>query len=130
MPRNYSESVEQKGLFARLKKIPYRGARLADFCFAIPNAGTTGGRRGLLAGARRKAEGVMPGVPDIMCFARSPIYPSRGLFVEMKRADGKPSDVKKQQRDVMEMLENNGYMAEVAFGAEQAFQIITGYLGL
>ena len=48
--------------------------------FAIPN----GGQRNAATGARLKAEGVVPGVPDLF-------IPAWGLFIEMKTLTGKVS---------------------------------------
>jgi hypothetical protein len=127
MPR-YDESIEQQGFFSRLAKTPFRGSVLRDYCYAIPNAGTSGGRRALLAGVRRKAEGVTAGVPDIECMVAVP--PFTGLHIEMKRVDGVPSDVTQQQKDVMARLTACGRKCVVAFGAGQAWEELCRYLDL
>ncbi len=82
----------------------------------------------MLAGARRQAEGVKAGVPDVECVL--PAKGFTGLHIEFKRADGVPSDVSAKQREWLERLRKCGRKAEVAFGAEQAWQIITSYLGI
>lgn len=53
--------------------------------FAVPN----GGQRSAISGARLKAEGVKPGVPDIIFPLRR--YPFSGLVLEMKKKGGKTS---------------------------------------
>jgi hypothetical protein len=122
----YSESIEQQGFFARLRGIPFRGESLAEFCYAVPNAGTSGGRRAARAGVRRKLEGVTPGVPDVECMVAVPPY--TGCHIELKRLDGVPSDVKQVQQDMIARLESCGRKCYVAFGAGDAFDKLWGYL--
>lgn len=125
MPK-FAESTEQQGFFARLGTVPYGRASLRDLCFAIPNGGTSGGRRALRAGVRRKAEGVTAGVPDVFCMVA--VAPYHGCFIEMKRLDGVPSDVSQQQKDMIKRLTDCGYRCYVAFGAGDAFDKLWGYL--
>jgi hypothetical protein len=81
-----------------------------------------------MAGARRKAEGVTAGVPDIECMV--PMAPYTGLHIELKRADGKPSDVSTEQRKMISRLNDCGRKAEVAYGCDDAWKILCGYLGI
>lgn len=74
--------------------------------FAIPN----GGQRSAATGARLKAEGVVPGVPDLF-------IPAWGLFIEMKTLTGKVSP---EQKAMIEYLQSVGYSAIVAKGANAA----------
>jgi hypothetical protein len=80
----------------------------------------------MLAGVRRKAEGVVSGVPDIFCHVAKDGY--HGLFIEMKREDGVPSDVSATQKIVMGRLTGCGYKCVVAFGASNAWKEICSYL--
>lgn len=88
--------------------------------FAIAN----GGHRHITVAMQMKAEGVKPGVPDLML-----PYPSNGyngLFVEMKRrVGGRLSEEQKQWR---EMLQGYGYCVRVCKGWEEAKDAITDYL--
>ena len=79
--------------------------------FAIPN----GGQRNPETGARLKAEGVVPGVPDLF-------VPAWGLFIEMKTLTGKVSP---EQKAMIEYLQSVGYSAIVAKGANAAIAHIT-----
>jgi len=90
--------------------------------FAIPN----GGFRNTAEAAKLKWQGVRPGVPDLFIPVQRGGY--GGLFIEMKRADGKPSDITKEQMEWLEQLNDNGYMATVCFGFEDAIRTIDGYL--
>lgn len=54
--------------------------------FAVPN----GGRRDMVTGAKLKAEGVLPGVADLILLVRRGGYGA--LLIEMKTAKGRQSD--------------------------------------
>jgi hypothetical protein len=85
----------------------------------------------MLAGVRRKAEGVTAGMPDI--FIMVPVAPWHGAFIEMKKSrkdGGKPSDVTEAQKDMMTRLTNQGYRCTVAFGADEAWAQLLEYLHL
>lgn len=78
--------------------------------FAIPN----GGDRHAAVAAKMRAEGVMPGVPDLF-------IPDWRLFVEMKRRKG--GRVSPEQKKVMEHLEMAGYTCAVARGFDEAMDL-------
>jgi hypothetical protein len=83
----------------------------------------------MLAGVRRKAEGVKAGVPDIECFIAMP--PHTGLHIEMKKSrkdGGKRSDVSAEQEKVMRRLEACGRKCVVAFGCAEAWKELCAYL--
>jgi len=94
--------------------------KLPEFAlFAIPN----GGARDVITGARLKAEGVRPGVYDLM-LAHS-VGGAHGLFVEMKRKPNKPST---EQNAFREYLTYAGYDSAVCYDSEQAIRAITDYI--
>lgn len=66
-------------------KYPHLFARL----FAVPN----GGRRDGVTGARLKAEGVLPGVADMILLKPNGRY--HALLIEMKTPKGRQSDAQK-----------------------------------
>ena len=80
--------------------------------FAIPN----GGYRGKTTAARLKAEGVVPGVPDLY-------IPAWRTWVEMKRQKG--GSLSPDQREVIAYLESCGDRVIVARGWEDAAAIIS-----
>ena len=88
--------------------------------FAIPN----GGKRGKLEAMRLQAEGVSPGVPDLMIPTPRGHY--HGLFVEMKRTKG--GSVSKEQKDWIAYLQAQGYRAIVCRGFEESKREIECYL--
>lgn len=95
------------------------------FLFAIKNAGHGDAVRG----ARSKAEGVKPGVPDL-CL---PVVSDGliGLYIEMKRpisdgkAKGRPSDVQKEWDG---FLRHQGYMTAICYGWLEARNTLLSYM--
>jgi hypothetical protein len=90
--------------------------------YAIPN----GGRRNLREAVKLKRTGLSPGVPDICIPIPSGCY--HGLYIELKRQKG--GKLSTEQINWLEFLRERGYYADVAFGFEEAKQIVLYYLGL
>ncbi|MDD2370854.1 MAG: VRR-NUC domain-containing protein [Firmicutes bacterium] len=89
--------------------------------YHVPN----GGHRHITTAMRLKAEGVKPGVPDIVLpVARGGFH---GLYLELKADKGKLS---KEQEKWLTDLKDEGYKAEVAYGFDEAIKTITNYLKL
>ena len=76
--------------------------------------------------ARAKACGMRKGFPDVFLPIASGSW--HGLFIEMKRKNGVPSDVSPEQQQWLEALEEQDYRAVVCFGWEQAVAWIDSYL--
>jgi len=116
-----TESAEQRALFewAALQTGNYPVLRML---YHIPN----GGSRGKAEAGRFKAEGVKPGVPDIcLPVARGGFH---GLYVELKRRQhGQISD---EQKAWITALSNQGYVAVVCRGWNEAANVIMLYLRL
>lgn len=112
-----SEHKHQVAIFqwAKLNLVLYPQL---DLLFAIPN----GGQRSRVTGSMLKAEGVKSGVPDM--FLPYPSNGYHGLFIELKKADGKLS---KNQSEWIAKLNAAGYLAVVAFGAKEAVEFIINY---
>ena len=87
--------------------------------FAVPN----GGARSKRTAGRLKAEGVRPGIPDLILPVARGIY--RGLVVEMKSRVGRISPA---QVEVLAWFESIGWRAVVCRSAEPAMDEITSYL--
>lgn len=97
------------------------GLGVPETClWAIPN----GGFRQLSVAKALKAEGVRAGVPDLFLAFPTPLYP--GLFIEMKKTKG--GRVSDNQKTMIAMLSELGYMAVVCHGWEEARGIIIKYL--
>lgn len=89
--------------------------------FAIPN----GGARDPITGARLKAEGVRPGVPDLMLAVKR--NNCCGLFIEMKKRGNNPTPA---QQEVLTYLHDAGYGWGVCWDADEAIAKITNYINL
>jgi hypothetical protein len=95
------------------------GSKIADYLLAIPN----GGRRDQREAVRLKAEGVKPGVSDLLLPLRRGGY--AGLWLEMKAPGKRPT---KDQAEWLERMNAAGYHATWCDDWEAAAQVITDYL--
>jgi VRR-NUC domain len=87
--------------------------------FAVPN----GGHRSKFTAVKLKAEGVRPGVPDLML--PLPRGGSAGLFIEMKY--GRNNLTAEQKRETQQ-LANDGYVVVIAWTAPDAIRMTHAYL--
>lgn len=108
-----TEDQEQEALcsWMTLKKIRF---------FAIPN----GGSRHLAEAVKLKRCGVKRGVPDICIPIPSGSF--HGLYIELKRVSG--GKASEYQVEWLEFLRSQGYYADIAYGFDEARNIITAYL--
>ena len=97
-----SEHDEQVGFV-----IWFRSRFPGVLILAVPN----GGKRHPGTARKLKAEGVVPGVPDLF-------VPEWSLWVEMKRAKG--GRLSPDQREVIAYLESIGHGVIIGHGAEDA----------
>ena len=118
--RNQYEALEQAKLFqwAFYQRAFYPELELL---FHIPN----GGSRNKKEAANLKRQGVKSGVPDL--FLPIPRKERHGLFIELKYGKNKTTD---NQDRWITLLKEQGYIAEVCYGWEQAAETITKYLKL
>ncbi len=123
-----TEDAEQAALFCWIANwICAGGPEELKFIFAIPNGGTRGGtkQQAMMVGGKLKATGVKAGVSDV--FVPCARHGMHGLFIEMKRADGVPSDVSDKQRDFGDAMQAQGYGFCVCFGWIQAANVLKEY---
>jgi len=90
--------------------------------YHVPN----GGSRNVREAKNLKASGVSPGVPDIHIPIQNLEY--AGLFIEMKRAKPGKSTISVEQKKWIEKLNDNGYLAVVCYGADEAIKVTEKYL--
>ena len=122
------ESAEQAAVIAWARGSARRYPEL-DLLFAIPNGGKRPSKQDKKGhwyspeAIRLKREGVKAGVPDIFLpVARSGYH---GLFIEMKYGDNKPSP---EQTELLNRLEEEGYLVSVEYRSESACQLLRNYL--
>ena len=90
-------------------------AHPGTLCHSIPN----GGRRSMGVARKLKAEGVRPGIPDLM-------VPEYRLYIEFKRQRG--GSLSAAQKTMIAHLESIGYVVIVAKGAMDAIEQVTQYI--
>jgi hypothetical protein len=116
-----SEHAHQSALFQWIAIAPEGAKRRPELnlLFAIPN----GGDRRPSVGAKMRAEGVKPGVPDLFL----PVCRDgrAGLFIEMKAGNNAPSEKQKIWHLAL-MLQ--GYRVVVAYSWEEARDLLLEYL--
>lgn len=105
------EAIEQEAVvkFCEIKRIPI---------FAIPN----GGGRSAKEAYFMKRSGLKAGVPDLCVPVAKKGF--HGLYIEMKHGKNKPTD---KQKAWIELLNKNGYLAEVCYGAKEAMKLLEWY---
>lgn len=115
-----SEHAEQVALFEWAALHAGRYPELG-LLFAIPN----GGKRDPVTAARLRDEGVRPGVPDVCLPVPSAGW--HGLFIELKWGRNTTTD---KQNEWLERLTEQGYLAVVCYGWQEAVDVIMDYLGM
>ena len=98
----------------------WKHRELAGLLFAIPN----GGQRNAVVAAKLKAEGVVPGVPDLLLAV--PRGGFHGLWIEMK--NGKAGELSTAQKEMHINLRAQGYRVEVCRTFEGFVTILRDYL--
>jgi len=120
------EDIEQKNLFLRcnLYASQFKELRLL---FAIINESSGGTRNDILRGRRFKLLGRKAGVPDICLPVARKGY--HGLFIELKKPKkyGK-SYPSKEQKTWIRLLAEQGYLAVICHGCDEAWNTIIDYL--
>lgn len=87
--------------------------------YAIPN----GGARSKITAAILKGEGVVSGIPDLKLAVPRKEY--HGLYIEMKIKGNYPED---NQKEVIALLKQQGYMVEICYTIDEFMKIVNGYL--
>lgn len=122
IPSEYQEQaavIEWWSAYAPTKGIDVR------LLMSIPNGSFLAGdaqKRGIQM-RRLKATGLRVGVPDLLLAVTRPYF--SGLWMEMKRRDGKPSP---DQVEMIDLLRRQDYNAVICLGANEAIRAIRAYL--
>ena len=116
--RKVSEVEEQIALFQWVAATETRCSELR-LLFHVPNE-----RKCTPAqGAKLKRMGVKSGVPDLCLPVARKGY--HGLWIELKSQKGRVSD---RQKEWIESLKQEGYLATVCYGAREAIEVLGKYL--
>lgn len=87
--------------------------------FSVPN----GGRRDVVTGAKLKAEGVLPGVSDLILLKRNKSYGA--LLIETKTKKGIQQ---KSQKEWEMKITEDGYKYVVVRSLDEFIKVVTEYL--
>lgn len=123
-----------------MQPTPYKGtpseaeiqkslARRLDQAHLLWTATANGGKRDKRTAATLRAQGVKPGVPDILIFTPPPSGVGIGLAIELKRPTTRGKQrgrLSPHQRIWLEELRALGWRAEVAYGLDHALEILRG----
>ena len=93
--------------------------RMKHNLFAVPN----GGDRNKVVAGKLKAEGVLPGVSDLILLKRSSDY--GGLLIEMKTRKGVQAD---SQKEWQEKISKDGYKYVVCRSLDDFMREVNEYL--
>lgn len=119
VPKMQRERLEQKR-FVSWCRLQYPKLVIAHFA--------NGGARDPREGRHFKEMGVLAGMPDLIIFRACGVY--NGLLIEMKAPAPHSSRIDKKQVEVMKALDEENYLCKVAYGADDAEQILKEYLSL
>lgn len=126
---NHLEHQHQVALisWARRVRLPEAsdvepGSAIADYLLAIPNGGK---RSSAFEGARLKAEGVKPGVSDLLLPLRRDGF--FGLWLELKAPKKRPTP---EQHAWLRRMARAGYRAEWRDNWTDAAAVIADYVGV
>lgn len=124
-----SEHDEQAGFFQLVESL---FASRADFIqrllFSVPNGMWIGGSNPYALMNKLKAEGLQPGVSDILYLQARGEY--NCLAIEMKAQDKRNSKdaVTPEQIEFLEAVNANGGLGEVCYGCDEALAIFETYM--
>lgn len=93
--------------------------------YARLHATPNGGQRSKATAGKMKAEGQKRGYPDLSLDKARGVY--HGMRLELKFGKNRLSE---EQKSWLRMLDDEGYYCAVAYGHEQAIQLLVAYWGL
>ncbi|WP_273861947.1 VRR-NUC domain-containing protein [Pseudomonas sp. LA5] len=115
------EGIEQTALF---KWIDLQYPQESKLIYHVPN----GGHRHKVTAGKLKGQGVRAGMPDInVDIARGGYF---GLRIEFKSTPPHDAPVSPKQRDALQLLAEQGYLAIVCRGTHDAQEQIRAYMRL
>ncbi len=116
-----SEDDLQKTVARYLDSI--KGKHKFKWCH-VPN----GGARNVVVASKLKAQGVKPGVPDVMIFKNNNEF--HGLAIELKihYKSGKKNYPSKEQKEWIKYLREEGWAVFVAYTLDEVMVIVDEYM--
>lgn len=118
----HRKQVESKLQCACVRWFRYQYPKLSHALFSVPN-GAYFAAKGKMEGARMKAEGLLPGVSDMILLQHSGIYGA--LLIEFKTKQGRQNDAQKQWQ---KKVEKDGYKYVIVRSLEEFQNAVNSYL--
>lgn len=118
-PRKHPAEAEHLIQCACVRWFAFQHQECKGCLFSVPN----GGRRDKVTAAKLKAEGVVPGVSDLLLLVPNKTY--HGLCIEMKDVKGRQSESQKEWQKTMEA---RGYKYVVCRSTDDFIREVDGYL--
>ena len=119
------EGSEQKvlirWLYAQQQNGIQVGQLLGGVVYHVPN----GGQRSKKTAADLKMQGVRAGVSDLVVATARGGY--HGLYIELKATPPHDAGLAKSQREWLEKMAGNGYLAVLAKGVDEAKAVLVAY---
>lgn len=126
-----SEHEEQANFFTSVRLIyAIRADFIPRLLFSVPNGMWIGGKNPYALMNKFKAEGLQPGVADILYLQPRGEYSY--LAIEMKAADKRNNKdaVSPDQGEFLTEVNANGGMGEVCYGCDEALSIFSTYMSM
>lgn len=126
-----SEHEEQANFFTSVRSMyAIRADFIQRLLFSVPNGMWIGGKNPYALMAKFKAEGLQPGVADILYLQPRGEYSY--LAIEMKAADKRNNKdaVSPDQGEFLTEVNANGGMGEVCYGCDEALSIFSTYMSM
>lgn len=125
MKKSYPpESWEQEQVFKWRKLMVDKHPKLA-----LMHSSLNGVKLHPVLAMKMKKQGMTPGVPDICLPVRDAYRKYSGLYIELKRK-GCVNQVTDEQKRFIEKLQDEGFMACVCEGHNEAIESICLWLGI
>ncbi|MDD2920987.1 MAG: VRR-NUC domain-containing protein [Anaerolineales bacterium] len=124
-----SEHEEQANFFSTaLFTYQHRDDFVRKLLFSVPNGMWIGGKNPYALMNKFKAEGLQPGVADILYLQPRGEY--NCLAIEMKAQDKRNDKdaVKPEQAEFLEAVNASGGMGEVCYGCDEALRVFEAYM--
>lgn len=128
-----SEDAFQRTAISLVRSIAATQGVPMEAVMHIPN----GGQRNAIVGAKLKAQGTVPGYPDIMVFHPRRVFRVvnsendaqlyAGLALELKVWPNKPSEA---QRHIHALLKEAGWQVCVCYGIDEVCDAVNEYFGI
>jgi hypothetical protein len=126
-----SEHAEQAAFFAEvLFTYQHRADFISKLLFSVPNGMWLGGNNKFALMNKFKAEGLQPGVADILYLQPRGEY--NCLVIEMKALDKRnvKDAVSADQAEFLAAVNGAGGLGEVCYGCDEAMKIFNLYMSL